>query len=155
AVSLAGRDFSLPVSLGPITLRRIGGGAGTSISATALLAPESARKEYDKGRDDFAKKQFADADKHLAKAIQVYPNDASALDLRGREQRARRLDNEAEKSFVEAISADDKYVPPYLHLAQLHATHGKWPEVIRLSDKAIELDAASYPDPYYFKTVAH
>jgi len=155
AVSLAGRDFSLPVSLGAITLRRIGEGAGATISATALQAPEAARKEYDKGRDEFAKKKFADADKHLTKAIELYPKYASALDLRGREQRARHLDDEAEKSFADAISADDKYVPPYLHLAQLHATHGKWPDVVRLSDKAIELDAASYPDPYYFKTVAH
>jgi len=155
SVSLAGRDFSLPVSLGPITLHRIGAGVGTSISATALQAPESARKEYDKGRDDFAKKKFTDADKHLAKAIELFPRYASALDLRGREQRARRLDTEAETSFADAIATDEKYVPPYLHLAQLHATHGKWPEVIRLSDKAIELDAASYPDPYYFKTVAH
>lgn len=155
AVSLAGRDFSLPVSLGPITLRRIGGSAGATISATALQAPDDARKEYDKGRDDFAKKKFTDADKHLAKAIELYPKYASALDLRGREQRARRLDDDAEKSFANAIAADEKYVPPYLHLAQLQATQGKWPEVIRLSDKAIELDAASYPDPYYFKTVAH
>lgn len=155
SVSLAGRDFSLPVSLGAITLHRVGGGTGTSISATALQAPESARKEYDKGRDDFAKKKFADADKHLAKAIELYPRYASALDLRGREQRTRRLDTEAEKSFADAIAADEKYVPPYLHLAQLHATHGKWPEVIRLSDKALELDGGSYPDPYYFKTVAH
>ena len=91
----------------------------------------------------------------MAKAVELYPKYASAYDLRGREQRARRLDNEAEASFLAAIAADEKYVPPYLHLAAIDATHAKWPEVIRLSDKAIELDATSYPDPYYFKTVAH
>src|SRR5205823_1265169 len=63
--------------------------------------------------------------------------------------------HQAEASFLAAIAADEKYVPPYLHLAAIDATHAKWPEVIRLSDKAIELDATSYPDPYYFKTVAH
>lgn len=155
AVSLAGRDFSTPVSLGAITLHSIGSGTGNTISATALQAPPTARKEYDKARDDFAKKKFADADKHLAKAIELYPQYASAFDLRGREQRARRLDSEAEKSFADAIAADDKYIPPYLHLAQLQAMVGKWPDVVRLSDKAIELDSTSYPDPYYFKTVAH
>lgn len=155
SVSLAGRDFSMPVSLGTIPLHRIGTGKGTSISATSLQAPENARKEYDKARDEFSKKKLEDADKHLAKAIELYPQYAAALDMRGRVQRALKQDQEAEKSFQAAIAADEKYVPPYLHLATMHVLKSQWPEVLRLSDKAIELDPGSSPDPYYFNTVAY
>jgi len=156
SVSLAGRDFSLPVQVGTIVMRRINAnGAGTAISATALQAPEAARKEFDKARDAYAKKKFDDADKHLAKAVELYPQYATALDLRGRVQRAQKSDADAEKSFQAAIAADEKYVMPYLHLAQLQATHGKWDEVVRLSNRAVELDPVSFPEPYYFSTVAY
>ena len=31
----------------------------------------------------------------------------------------------------------------------------KWEDVLRLSNKAVELDPVSFPDPYYFSTVAY
>jgi tetratricopeptide (TPR) repeat protein len=155
SVALAGQDFSTPVSIAPIVLRRAGEGAGNSISVVALQAPPDARKEYDKGRDQFAKGKFEKADEHLQKAIEMYPQYASALDMRGRSQRAQKQDDEAEKSFRAALAADENYVPPYLHLAALQATRGNWTEVITLSDKAVALDPLNYADPYYFKAVAH
>jgi tetratricopeptide (TPR) repeat protein len=155
AVSLAGIDFSAPVTLSPIVMRRVSSGAGNSISAIALKAPKDARAEYDKGRDDFSKKKYDDADKHLAKAVDKYPQYASAYDLRGRVQRAMQKNDEAEKSFRSAIDADKEYVPPYLHLAALQASRGKWGDVVQFSDQAIKLDDRSYAEPYYFKAVAH
>jgi tetratricopeptide (TPR) repeat protein len=155
SVSLAGRDFSVPVTLSNIVLRRIGGSVHQNVSAKDLQVPRDARKEFDKGREEYFKKKYEDADKHLEKAVALYPEYASALDLRGREQRARRMDDEAEKSFHAAITADDKFIAPYLHLAALLASHSRWPDVIVVSDKAIELDADGYTEPYYFKAVAH
>jgi tetratricopeptide (TPR) repeat protein len=156
SASLAGRDFSTPVSLGRIVLRRIGGNVGVSrsVSAIDLQAPDDARKEFEKAREDYFKKKYDDSNKHLDKAIKLYPKYASAHDLLGRTQRARRMDDLAESSFRAAIAADGKFVAPYLHLAALLATHGRWPEVIAASDKAIELDADGYAEPYYFKSVA-
>jgi tetratricopeptide (TPR) repeat protein len=136
-------------------MRRVSSGAGNSISAIALKAPKDARAEYDKGRDDFSKKKYDDADKHLAKAVDKYPQYASAYDLRGRVQRAMQKPAEAEKSFRSAIEADKEYVPPYLHLAALQASRGKWGDVVQFSDQAIKLDDRSYAEPYYFKAVAH
>ena len=153
SVSLAGRDFSTPATLASIVLRRIGGSVNPSVSAFDLQAPADSRKEFEKGREDYFKKKYDDADKHLAKATSLYPTYPSALDLRGRVQRARRMDDDAEKSFRAAIAADGKLVAPYLHLAALLATRARWPEVIAVSDKAIELDADGFADPYYFKSV--
>jgi tetratricopeptide (TPR) repeat protein len=155
AVSLAGVDFSAPVTLSPIVMRKVSSGAGNSISAIALKAPKDARAEYDKGREDFSKKKYDDAEKHLAKAVDKYPQYASAYDLRGRVQRAMQKNDEAEKSFRSAIDADKEYVPPYLHLAALQASRGKWDDVVQFSDQAIKLDDRSYAEPYYFNAVAH
>lgn len=155
SVSLAGKDFSTPVSIGNIVLRRMGDNVGHAVSATDLQAPAEARKEFDKARDDYFKKKYDSADKHLAKAVSLHPQYASALDLRGRVQRAQRADEEAEKSFRASIASDEKFVGPYLHLAGLLATYGRWPEVIAMSDKAIELNGEGYTEPYYFAAVAH
>jgi len=155
SVSLAGKDFSTPVSVGNIVLRRMGDSGGHAVSATDLQAPAAARKEFEKARDDYFKKKYDSAEKHLAKAVSLHPQYASALDLRGRVQRARRTDEEAEKSFRAAIASDEKFVAPYLHLAALLATYGRWPEVIAMSDKAIELNGEGYTEPYYFAAVAH
>jgi tetratricopeptide (TPR) repeat protein len=153
-VSLAGMDFSVPVNLSPIVMKRLAGVTGNSISAVALKAPKEARSEYDKGRDDFSKKKFSEAEKHLAKAIEKYPDYASAYDLRGRTLRAMEKNEEAEQAYLAAIKADSEYVPPYIHLAALQATRGKWADVAQFSDRAIKLDDRSYTEPYYFKAVA-
>jgi len=155
SVSLAGRDFSTPVSVGNIVLRRMGGSVGRTVSAKDLPVAAAARKEFERGREDYFKKKYDSAEKHLAKAVSLHPQYASALDLRGRVQRARRSDEEAEKSFRAAIASDEEFVAPYLHLAALLATYGRWPEVIAMSNKAIELSGDGYTEPYYFAAVAH
>lgn len=154
-ISLEGMDFSVPVTLNPIVMRRTSNSAGNSISTVALKAPKDARGEFDKARDDFSNKKFESAEKHLTKAIEKYPSYASAYDLRGRALRAMQKNDEAEKDFTTAINADKDYIPPYLHLAALHATKGNWSEVVRLSNQAIALDARDYAEPYYFKCVAY
>jgi len=158
AVSLQGRDFSMPITLPPIVLRRSSGVDGniiSAISASSMKAPEDARKEFEKGREEFLKKNYSDADKHLAKAIQLYPQYTIAMDLRGRTQRLMKQDPEAEKSFLAAINADEKFIPPYIQLAGLNASQARWDNVLLLSGKIIELDPSNYPDAYFLKAFAH
>lgn len=154
-VSLEGRDFSVPITLSPIVLHRATGAAANSISAISAKAPENARKEFDKARDSLSQKKYEDADKHLAKAIEIYPQYATALDLRGREQRLRKEDTEAEKSFLAAITADEKYLPPYMQLATMNAAQARWPNVELLTSKVIEFDPLSYPDAFFLNAFAH
>jgi tetratricopeptide (TPR) repeat protein len=153
-VSLAGKDFSTPINIGPIVLRPAGGREGNTISAISAKAPEDAKKEFEKGRDDFAKKKYADADKHLAKAVEIYPQYAVAWDMRGREQRMQQLNKSAEDSFLAAIKADEKYIPPYLQLAGLYAANGLWEDTLRPASKVIELDQSHYPDAYFLNALA-
>jgi Tfp pilus assembly protein PilF len=156
SVSLAGRDFSAPLNIGKIVLHRITNAAeGNSISVNSSKAPDNAKKELEKGRQGFLKKNYADAEKHLAKAVELYPQYASAWELRGREQRLQKQDAEAEKSFLAAINADQKYIPPYIQLAGLYAGRANWPEVLRVSGKVIELNPLSYRDAYLLNAIGH
>jgi tetratricopeptide (TPR) repeat protein len=155
-VSLEGKDFSTPVDIGSIILRRNNSASqGNSISVTSMAAPDTARKEFDKGRSELSKKRLDKAEKHLLKATEIYPKYAAAWDLLGRTQRVQRQDDDAEKSFLAAIKADDKYVSPYLQLATLNAGRAKWPEVLSLTDKIVSLDGSGHPDAYFLNAIAH
>jgi tetratricopeptide (TPR) repeat protein len=156
SVILAGRDFNGNPDIGTITLSRAGGGGeGDSISVISLKAPDKARREFEKGREDFSNKKYENSEKHLAKAVELYPQYALAWELRGQEQERQKQDEEASKSYQTAINADPKFVPPYIRLALLEASKANWPEVARLTQRAIELDPVSYPDAHFLNGAAH
>jgi len=154
SVSLAGKDFSTPINIGPIVLRPSSGREGNTVSVISAKAPEDAKKEFEKGRDEFAKKKYPEAEKHLAKAVEIYPQYAVAWDMRGREQRMQQLNKSAEDSFLAAIKADEKYIPPYLQLAGLYAANALWEDTLHPAGKVIEMEPAHYPDAYFLNALA-
>jgi tetratricopeptide (TPR) repeat protein len=153
-ISLAGRDFNDMSPIGNIVLSQIGGVLGNSISVTSLKAPDKAQHEYQKALESYEKKKYADAEKHLAKAVAIYPQYATAWDLRGQEQHQQQQDAEAVKSYEAAMAADEKFVGPYIRLAVLYSLQRNWTEVVRLTDRATQLDPLSYPDAWYINGVA-
>ena len=52
-ISLAGRDFNDMGPVGNIVLHRVGGSEGNSISVTSLKAPDKAKREYQKGLENY------------------------------------------------------------------------------------------------------
>lgn len=155
SIMLAGLDFTDPPNIGNIVLTKIGGSEGNSISVVSLKAPDNARHEYEKAREDYDKKKFSNAEKHLAKAVEIYPQYAVAWELRGVEQQKQQQNENARKSYQAAIAADQKFVTPYIRLAYLEATQSNWQEVLRLTDRAIQLDPVHYPNAYFLNGAAH
>jgi tetratricopeptide (TPR) repeat protein len=121
----------------------------------SLRAPDNAKREYEKARNDYDNKKYENAEKHLAKALEIYPQYAIAWELRGQGQEHQKQDEDATKSYQAAISADEKFISPYIHLAVLDASKGNWPEVVSLTERAIKLDPISYPDAYFLNGAAH
>jgi tetratricopeptide (TPR) repeat protein len=154
-ITLAGRDLNEMGDIGTLVLTKIGGVEGNSISVVSLRAPDKARKEYEKALEDYQKKKYADAEKRLAKAVAIYPQYATAWELRGREQIRQKQMDEARKSFQAAITADEKFVPPYIQLAVIEAGQPNWEEALRWIGKALQLDPSSYPDAHFINAVAH
>jgi len=155
SIALAGRDFGDSSSIGNIMLHRISGGEGNSISVTSLKAPDKAKNEYRKALESYQNRKFSDAEKHLAKAVEIYPQYASAWELRGREQEMQQQSDEALKSYEAATAADDKLVGPYIRMAVIYSTRADWNTVLRLTGRAIELAPNTYPDAYLLNGAAH
>jgi len=154
AVSLAGRDFSIPVNIGPIVLHPVIPAGTTIFSLLDVKMPPDAKKELEKGQNDFSKKKYPDAEKHFSKAVKIYPQYSQAWELLARAQRLQRNNTEAEKSYLNAINADEKSISPYIQLAGLYASQGNWDGVLRLTRKVIGLDANAYPDAYFLEAFA-
>ncbi|MGH9675261.1 MAG: tetratricopeptide repeat protein, partial [Bryobacteraceae bacterium] len=78
SVNLSGRRVMDNPDVGTIILRRLGNVEGLTISATSLNAPKDARKAFEKGKEQSAKKKLDEAQKELEKAVSLYPKYAVA-----------------------------------------------------------------------------
>lgn len=153
-LDLSGHRASDTPDLGTIVLHRIAGVEGTSVSASALNAPKDARKAWEKGVAYLHKSRFADAEKELEKAVDLYPKYANAwLDL-GRARIRRQETDPARDAFLKAIDVDAKLVEPYLELGEMAVHAQNWPDAARYLDRALQLDPVDYPRLWFEDAVA-
>ena len=127
------------IRMDTITLQRLGGGSGTTISLTSMQAPTNARKAYEKAQKDISKENFKDAEKELGKAVQEYPKFAAAWSLLGMIHQSSKQLDQAMKDYSQAIAADPQYAKPYFGLAVIAANEQNWKETVRLTDQVNRL----------------
>jgi len=154
-VALSGRRFLDNPELGVIILRRMGNVEGLTISATSAMASKDARKAYEKGRDAFKRKKWADAAKELEKAVSLYPKYAVAWFYLGLVREQQKDMSAARKAYEQALAADAKYVNPYLQLAQIAAMEGNWEEAADASARLIKLNPFDFPFAFFVNAVAN
>jgi len=154
-VDLSGRRVFDNPEVGTIVLHRLGNVEGTTISMTSLMAPKDAKKAYEKAKDALHKKKTADAEKELAKAVQIYPQYAAAWYDLGRLQQQQNQLADARKSYEQALAADAKFVSPYLQIALIEAGENKWQDVAETSERVIHMNPFDFPQAYYFNSVAN
>jgi tetratricopeptide (TPR) repeat protein len=154
-VSLATRRPMDSPELGLILLHRLAEGEGSVVSANSLAAPKAARKAFTKGTDALKKKKAEDAAKSFQKALELYPQYASAWYEMGRLQLAKGDKQTARQSFEQAVKADPKYVLPLVDLATLSLQDQDWPAVVEMTDRAAKLDSFDYPQIFLFNAVAN
>lgn len=154
-VNLSGRRVLDNPDVGTILLRKLGNVEGFTYSLTSASAPKDAKKAYEKGVEAGKKGKFPDAETQLQKAVELYPKYAVAWNELGRAQEAQNKLEDAQKSYQQAVQADDRYISPYLQIAQIALREKKWPEVIETTNRVIKLDPYSYPGAYYLNAVAN
>ena len=143
------------VNAGTILLVPLARVKGSLVSASDLGAPKSARKALERAQKAFREDNLADAEKNLKTAVGEYQGYAAAwVGLGQVYQKLRRLP-EARNAYEQAIAADDKFVSPYVSLAQLAGIEQKWQEMADWSDRALELDPVDSPEAYFFNAVAN
>jgi tetratricopeptide (TPR) repeat protein len=153
SVNLGFRQTMDNPDVGTIVLTRMGNVEGTTISMTSLNAPKDSLKAFNKGRDLVKKEKYDDAQKEFQKAVDGYPQYASAWYQLGLLQ-ASKQPEEAEKSFHSSIAADPKFMNPYLELVLMLEKGGQWQPALDLSTQALKLNGADFPQMYFFHAVA-
>jgi len=104
---------------------------GDSISIAQYRVPAKAREAYRKAHSELEKGKLDDASKHLAKALEICPNYAEALTLRGILALNRQDSQSAVADLDKAIQADANYAMAYMVLGSALNMQSKFDEAIR------------------------
>jgi tetratricopeptide (TPR) repeat protein len=128
--------------VGVLELRRIGTVPTGSVSATSLLVPNNARKEYEQGVKDLQNKRLPQAIQHLQRAVGTYDKYATAWMELGRAYSMNHDRDKALDAFHNSVAADAKFAPPYVSLGALQLEDRDYQGALENIDKAVELDPA-------------
>lgn len=121
-----------------------------TVSVARLGVPGKATGEYQRGCGAYKDKRLDQAERHLRKAIDIYPSYPAAWVVLGQVLDAQHKREDAKQACSEAIKIDSTYVAPYLCLAEFSATEDDWKQVSTLSERALALDPASNPYSLYY-----
>ncbi|HEY2497952.1 MAG TPA: tetratricopeptide repeat protein [Candidatus Angelobacter sp.] len=120
-----------------VTLRMPGstqaedGVGGNAISVAQYRIPAKAREEYRKAHEAVEKGKKDDANKHLAKALELCPNYADALTLRGVLELNQKDSQAAIADLDKAIKADANYAMAYMVLGSAFNMESKFDDALR------------------------
>ncbi len=151
---LGNSDLSLGADVGILVLKPIQNAEGTLISYNSFSAPEAARKELLKSREDAQKGKLDSAVRRLEKAIGEYPAYATAWYELGRVQERRGERGRAEESYRKAAESDPKYLNPRIQLALLAATSQRWPDAEAQAAHVLKLAPQGLPGVYLVHAIA-
>ncbi|MGC2743694.1 MAG: tetratricopeptide repeat protein [Candidatus Angelobacter sp.] len=124
------------------------GVAGNSISIAQYRIPAKAREAYRKAHEAVEKGKLDDANKHLAKALELSPNYADALTLRAVLELNQRDSQSAIADLDKAIQADGNYGMAYMVMGSALNMQGKFDEAIRTLQRGQSL-APNYWQGYF------
>lgn len=147
-------DFG-EVKVGNIMLTRVGNVVGTTVSMTGLAAPDSARRAFEKASKEEEAKKYSEAEKHLEKAVEIYPQYAAAWYQLGEIHRMQQQPDEAVNEYNQSIKCDAQYVSPYFGLALIAMERKQWDEVQRLTEQLTKLNGVAFPMSYYYNAAAN
>jgi len=117
---------------------------GNAISIAQFRIPAKARDEYRKAHEALAKEKTDEAAKHLEKALEISPNYADALTLRGVLKLNERNADGALADLEKAIKADANYAMAYLVMGSALNMQAKFDEAIRVLERGESLSPQSW-----------
>lgn len=118
-------------------------GTDPSVSAQDLSVPASAREEFEKGMDAYAKGEDKVAESALQQAVAMYPSYVRAHNNLGVLYLKAGLKDKALTEFYKAVEFDPKFAPGYVNLARVSISEGNFAEAEPALKKAIEVDPSA------------
>ncbi len=128
--------------------------AGT-VEVADLQVPVKTQMEYADGCTALRKKKIADAERHLRKAVKQDANYPAAWVLLGQVLQKQQRIEEAQDACSRPLTVSSHYLPAYLCLTDISARSENWPNVLRLSTRALEIDPTADPAAYAYNAEAN
>jgi len=153
-VSLAGRRAMDNPDVGTLILHRHAHGDGNTVSFTSLAAPKEAAKALQRGCEAAGKEKWDEARKQFEKAVQIYPKYASAWCELGRTLEELHDESGAWNAYRRAIASDERFIPPYVEVAELELKRRDWAAAIEAADHVVRLDPVDFPSVYLYRSIA-
>src|SRR5580698_3987972 len=138
-----------------IVLKRVGLHEGSTVSATALNAPEPARKAYGKGANAMTEEKWPAAQKNFEKAVEIDPDYAQAWSDLGEVLLKQSKPTEARAAWEKAVQADPKYIKPYIQLTMLDLEEKKPEDAVAIGGKAVAMNPLEFPQLYFYYAAAN
>ena len=111
-----------------------------TVSATRLAVPEKAQKEFRKGSEATAKKEWAQAKNHFEAAIAIYPAFDVAYNGLGVALSAMGDTRSARPAFEKAIQLNDDFAEAYRNLARIALADSGYEEVENLLIRSLSTE---------------
>ncbi len=121
-----------------------------TVSAKRLAVPGKASSEYQKACGAFKGRKLTDAEEHLRKALEVYPDYPAAWVVLGQVLESENKNDDAKAACSRAENLDPGYVASYLCLSAFAANASDWTDVAKLSAQALALDPIGNPYSLYY-----
>jgi len=112
---------------------------GATVSVAAMKVPRKARKEFDKAEKAFNENKFDDAKERVNKALQLYPNFAQALTLRGILLLNDNQPDEGQADLQNALKFDPSYSLAYFAMGAALNHVGKYDDALRILDRGLAI----------------
>jgi tetratricopeptide (TPR) repeat protein len=130
-------------------------GMPSTVSVTSLQIPSKAQKEYEDACVALKNKKLPEAEQHLRRATEIYPQYVAGWVMLGQTLETRQQASEARDACSRAATADPNYLPAYLCLAEIAGRKQEWTEVLNLTSRALEMDAVNDAYAYFFSAIAY
>ncbi|MDE0101910.1 MAG: tetratricopeptide repeat protein [Bryobacterales bacterium] len=137
--------------LGTVTLDSSASDPNPTVHVNTLLASPAARKAYQSGLRALrkAKPNFDAAASHLAEAVRIHPQYATAWAARGEALMALGRSPQAKAAFRRAIDEDPMLLAPHESLLKVALEEENWPEVESLTKSYLKISPTSARARFY------
>jgi lipopolysaccharide biosynthesis regulator YciM len=119
-------------------------GDRATVSLGQYKVPKKAREEYKKAESALSDRKLDESHKHLAKALEIYPDFAEALTMRGIVNLEAKNFDAAISDLDHAIKSDSGYSMSYIAMGAAYNMTQRFDDALRVLDRGVSLAPQSW-----------
>lgn len=119
-------------------------GGKTTVSLAQYKVPKKARDAFKKAESALSERKTDEAHKHLAKALEIYPDFAEALTMRGIMNLEAKNHEAAIADFDHAIKSDPGYAMSFVAMGAAYNLTQRFDDALRVLERGIAMSPQSW-----------